>query len=266
MVLLLDGDFLIYSVGFIKDNENSISLDKAIKILDSSISKIQYETGAIEYLFYLTGKTSYRKEQVSTYKENRKDAVKPELYTELREYCIDKWNAEVVEPIEADDAVSIAANKLGYDNVIITSKDKDVLQVPCKVHIPGGYHNDYQCTIHDCRENKLWLEKKKSTKLKGYGKIWLYAQMIIGDTVDNIEGLPSWELERIGKDKLAYSLLNEVNESMWYKKVLGKYIDYYNSVDNPNLGLTKFIDNYNQLKLLTTEKYGFTVGTPYKFK
>ena len=80
--------------------------------------------------------------------------------------------------------------------------------------------------------------------------------MIIGDPVDNVKGLPSWDVDKIGKDKLAYELLHDTKPDTWYKKVLGKYIKYYNTDDNPNGGLIKFMDNYTMLKLLTTDFKG----------
>lgn len=259
MKLLIDGDSLIYAVGFLKDNGRDRSLEDSQSTLYTMFTNIMKESGCDDYLFYLTGKKSYRKEAVSSYKENRVDSPKPLYYKELRQYCVNILKAEIVEDIEADDAVSIAAKVIGYDDVIIYSRDKDVLQVPCKVLIPGNASNDYQYTLYDCRKNKLWLEKKKKkTVLKGYGRVWFYAQMVIGDSVDNVKGLPSWEIERISRDKLAYELLHNTDSSMWYKKVLGKYIDYYNTDTTPNKGLELFMENYLQLKLL--EEYeGFTI-------
>ena len=51
-----------------------------------------------------------------------------------------------------------------------------------------------------------------------------------------------------------------------YKKVLGKYIEYYNTEDEPNKGLEVFIENYEQLKLLTKEQYNFKVNEAVKLQ
>ena len=61
---------------------------------------------------YLTGKTNYRNEEAVTYsyKGNRKDVSKPVHHQAIRDYMLERWDAILVEGIEADDALSIAVS------------------------------------------------------------------------------------------------------------------------------------------------------------
>lgn len=123
---------------------------------------------------YLTGGGNYR-ERVATirpYKGNRDLNHKPLHMGAIRKYLCDVWSARVVHGIEADDAVSIIQS-LEHDDVVVSSIDKDLLQVP-------GIHY-----VH----GKGW---KNISKQEGLQR--LYVQILAGDPTDNIPGC--WKVGR----------------------------------------------------------------------
>lgn len=108
--------------------------------------------------------------------EHRIKDTKPVYYLEMRKYLITKFNATVCEWGEADDNLCI--NTL--PNTVIVSNDKDLLMCP-------AYH--YRLSdnklIRSNDPGTLYLSSD-SKKILGVGFKWFAAQMLLGDTVDNI--------------------------------------------------------------------------------
>ncbi len=175
---------------------------------------------ATEYKMYLTSadRSNYRFQVAKTlpYKGNRK-APKPVHYDAIREYLIKSWQAEVVYGIEADDAMGIEQCRHPVGESVICSIDKDM-------NIIRGMHYNfvtdelYETThfghleLYDLGGNKA----KKS--LKGGGLKWFYAQMLLGDSADNIPGVTM-----VGPVKI-FNLLNPCKtEKELYNTVLEVY-------------------------------------------
>jgi len=72
--------------------------------------------------------------------------------------------------IESDDAISIVAKDLGYENVVIVSSDKDIKQIPCL------HYDPYKGNL---TEEQRW---RKVTKEEG--ERLFYAQVLMGDGTD----------------------------------------------------------------------------------
>lgn len=145
---------------------------------------------------------SYRYALDNNYKQNRKGFEKPVHYKGMREWLVSKHDAKIVAGIEADDALGIHQT----EDTMIVSKDKDVLQIPGYHMIMGG--RDYDggpIIIFVSDPGTLYLEKDKAGKpvLRGFGFKWFCAQMLTGDAVDNIKGIP-----RVGPVK-AYAILKD---------------------------------------------------------
>lgn len=120
---------------------------------------------------YLTGSGNFR-EQVATikeYKGNRDKSHKPEHYDALRQYLIDVWKAEVVEGMEADDAIGIEQFKNTDKSTVIVSIDKDMNQIP-------GYH-------YNPRKQHFYYVTKHAADT------FFWKQMMVGDVTDNIPGI-----------------------------------------------------------------------------
>lgn len=223
MQALIDGDILLYEVGFIcqyKDEETGeiipSSLDDAVQCVDDKIALIQELTWADQKpIVYLTGKDNFREKIATTkeYKGNRV-AAKPFHYNNIKGYLKAKYNAIVVDGMEADDALAIEQTK--RDDTIICSRDKDLRMV-------NGWHFGWECgrqpQFGPLEVDELGaLELDDKGKIRGTGLRFFYSQLITGDTVDNIQGLP-----RCG-DKKAYSTLeNCTTERELYEAVRDLY-------------------------------------------
>jgi DNA polymerase-1 len=168
-VILIDGDMLVYRVGFACDEETE---DVATQTLDNYLSEMVMDLSKhyTSSIVYLTGKGNFRDEVAVTlpYKGNRSDKRVPVHKNLLREFMVSEWNAQVVNGMEADDAIAMKATELDHD-VIICSLDKDFKQIPCRMY-------DYT--------KKMLNAFNKEDAMR-----WLYKQALMGDRVDNIPGI-----------------------------------------------------------------------------
>jgi 5'-3' exonuclease len=168
-VILIDGDMLVYRVGFACDEESE---DVATQTLDNYLSEMVVDLSEhyTSSIVYLTGKGNFRDEVATTqpYKGNRDNKRVPVHKNLLRDYMVTEWNAQVVNGMEADDAIAIKATELDHD-VIICSLDKDFKQIPCRMY-------DYT------KKNLNAFNSDDAMR-------WLYKQALMGDRVDNIPGI-----------------------------------------------------------------------------
>lgn len=198
MKALIDFDVLTYEVGFGVmtgwEGEGPPPFDRAAELLDNKINNILAIVGATSYQGYLTGKNNFREKIAVSrpYKGNRLQE-KPFHYKNLRAYMVGKWNAIIVNGMEADDAMAIeqygdyvssykVANGLLFEDkdaltlsTIICTRDKDLRQVP-------GWHYGWELGNQPSFGPKYISEEE--------GMRFFYKQCLMGDRVDNIEGLP----------------------------------------------------------------------------
>lgn len=179
MRCLIDGDILVYRVAFTTETEE---VELAQWRIDDLIEKILADVEATSFALYLTASndsTAFRRKVYPEYKANRKQQ-KPTHYQALREHLVEKWNAEIVSCIEADDALGINQTK---ESIIVSiDKDLDMIQ---------GWHYNF------VKEQKYFVFEDQAI----YN---FYRQCLTGDTADNIKGV-----QRIGQKK-AEKLLGEV--------------------------------------------------------
>lgn len=193
MLALLDGDIFCYRVGFATEEEpEAIALHRIKEMIETCIE----EVGADEYRVFLTGKDNFRYQVYPEYKANRVDKPKPIHLKALREYLVKELNAEVVDGMEADDAMSINQD----DQSVICSIDKDLLQVE-------GRHYNF-----------VKKEFQIIGELEGLRNF--YTQFLTGDKADNIIGI-----EGIGPVKAGRALAGYNNEQDMFDKVRGMYND-----------------------------------------
>lgn len=103
---------------------------------------------------------------------------KPVYYAEIRKYLIKKFGALVCRWGEADDWLGVHRS----ENTIIASADKDLLMIP-------AWHWRLQSSTGMKVTDPGVLELKETGSgkdLKGFGFKWFCAQMLLGDTIDNI--------------------------------------------------------------------------------
>jgi DNA polymerase-1 len=181
----IDADSLVYAAGFSTDGQ---PVENCLHLLNRSVQSIIDAAGAEYYIVYLTGKRNFRDTVVTDYKANR-TSRRPEHYAAAREYLQEYWGAVVTDGIEADDAVAIAQT----EDSVICSIDKDLLQVP-------GWHYSWK--------NKLGVRHVSEEQ----GLRWFYKQMLMGDRVDNIKGLPKCTEELVQKYSLTRYALRGVGD------------------------------------------------------
>lgn len=176
MIALIDGDIILYRIGYTTENESEdIARVRADDLLDS----ILLETGAKEFEVWLSDKTEngFRYELYPQYKANRTQP-RPKHYEAIKEFLVTEWGARIAVGMEADDALGIAQNSNSHNGLfqpqldpkrsVICSIDKDLLQ------IPGQHYN--------------FVRKEWSLINRWEGLQWFYKQILIGDTVDNVQG------------------------------------------------------------------------------
>jgi len=256
MIALFDLDSLVYDALYkivsIQDMRSLISnmgkkkarqevIELTYNRMEQMIMQVLQEvenctTDIDETIYYLTYNISPIRNTIDPfYKKNRK---KNKWANRLRNYIIQEPNFEVKYDFEweADDLIYDKAKALrqrGEDFVVI-SKDKDLKQ------IEGLFFDYYK---EDTGEIDDWFKKIK--KYRGLSVIskeqadYLVAkQMLMGDSVDNIKGIP-----KIGEVKASKFL---DNRKWLLRAVYEQYKTYYK---NPLLAKIEFKKTYGLVKL-----------------
>lgn len=216
---LIDVDILIYSVGYMS-NEPDYPSYSAFNCLKGMIDSIIVNSKSTEFQLYLTSldKTNFRYDlaKQAPYKGTR-SKEKPQYYNALREYILDEFNnTTLVYNQEADDQIGIDQHTGRYGHSIICSLDKDLDM------IPGQHYNWKKNKIYETSDPGYLILDKGRKKLLGGGYKWFYAQLLLGDTSDNIPGLAGFGPVRVGE--LLDSAKTEVD---CLKVVATQYRDKY---------------------------------------
>ena len=193
---LIDADSLCYAIGF---SSNDAEEPFAIARLEETMTELCMELDCDDYKGFLTGKGNFRDIVAVTapYKGQR-ISEKPVHLQALRCHLVTSWGFEVVQGIEADDAVGIAAYAVPEEESIMVHIDKDLNQF-------RGWHYNYR-------------KKEKYFVTEFEGLTAFYTQILTGDRIDNIIGLKG-----IGPVKAKRILEECTNENELYQAVLKAY-------------------------------------------
>lgn len=134
------------------------------------------------------------------YKGSRKDLLKPIHLQAVTDYLAETFKPKVVTGIEADDAVVMRA--FGDPNAVIVGVDKDYRGQPVKFFDVNN--PDEKIIEGDCFGELEYISSKK--KVKGKGRIFLYWQMLAGDTSDEYKA--NCKSTKKYGDKKAYDALS----------------------------------------------------------
>jgi 5'-3' exonuclease len=235
---LVDADVLRYEVGSVGEGtpeEGPRSFDYVMEVLDGKIRDICEAVQATEPpTLYLTGKGNFREEVAETkpYKGNR-PSEKPFHFDNLTAYMFNQYDTIEVQGMEADDAMCIRQQEnLAWRSdgaeeytlwkeeckTIICTRDKDLRQVQ-------GWHYGWECgaqreygPVFVTDPGFLLLDtSKKPPKLTGAGEVFFWAQMLTGDSVDNIPGCKG-----VGPVK-AYDVLTQTPPEHYQDAVMDMY-------------------------------------------
>lgn len=219
---LIDADLLVHELGWSSEfldketGENILfNFDRVVDLLDERINIICQEVGYTKppILFFtnskfLTHQENKRKklvgEPLKGYVPNFREAiavtkpykgtrlnVKPFHFYNILSYLCSEYETIISQDgLEADDELGIfQTGRRENNDTIICSRDKDLRMVP-------GYHYSWECGKQraigpEYTDEIGWLEWKPNGKLHvGYGSFFFHYQMLTGDAVDNIPGLP----------------------------------------------------------------------------
>ena len=169
MKALIDADIVAYRVACTLQDDDA--KDFAYARTEDLVDNILVSTEVSEYNLYLTGKNNFRYSIYPEYKAQR-PKEKPFWLEPIRQYLIATFNAEVIDGMEADDALGLNQT----DDTIICSIDKDLLMIP-------GKHFNFV--------KNEFCEVNEFEGLKHF-----YKQCLMGDRSDNIKGI-----ENIGTKK-----------------------------------------------------------------
>lgn len=174
----------------------------ALRLAKNQLANIKNSTKADELRVFLTGGSTdpianpnFRIETatVMPYKGNRTQA-KPLHWQAIRDYLVQWHCAEITDGYEADDALGINQT----EDTCIATIDKDLDM------IPGAHYN--------------WNKVKYYHVTEAEALRFFYIQLLTGDSVDNIPGLPG-----IGAKKAAAHLAKCVTEEDYFWRALCLY-------------------------------------------
>ena len=187
---LVDADYAPYAYG------NMTDLDAIIKPQEWLLN-LQTQLGPADSILCLSGGNNFRYKvaTLKEYKATRKTKEKPTYYDNIRELLQSKGNCLTINGAEADDLITILYNtyKDKYD-VWIISDDKDFNRIKCK-----QYRHTSNVTLDVTDEIVIRSTAKTNPKTdlieyashyEYYGEFAFYYQMLIGDSADNIPGIP----------------------------------------------------------------------------
>ena len=193
--ILLDGDWIVYmscmAVEYGLEEHVEPRFEDVLKVFDYKLKEIQkyVETDKPPILYY-TGKNNYRIKLATSkpYKGNRKQE-KPFHYNNLKNYLELNYETLTVDTVEADDLMAMNQS----DKTIIVTVDKDLRQVNGWHFSPEGHNYPSFGPTYVTDDNSYieWKNPDKKAKgVVGTGWRFFYYQLLIGDSTDNIPGLP----------------------------------------------------------------------------
>lgn len=253
-VLIIDSDILVYSVIFAcADEEEWWKVQwTAKKVMENlcALSKCSH------YVGYLTdSKSNFRLPRATTwpYKGEREtNKEKPAWYQEVREFYQEHYGFQVMYGIEADDALTIAAEHYASKGIPVAcaTKDKDLKQYPWDVFVDMNTDTVYSISPEDSHRN-------------------FWKQMLLGDVaVDNIPGLS--HAAKYGTTVEFNKLVRGNSEMLVGKAKAEKLLDLWDPEDYPKNVYEMYVDWYGddlgntQAVIDTCDTQGITFGE-YRF-
>ncbi len=178
LIGLIDGDILMYRICFSIDPDADLNTIKAF--IDEYIKNLFNKMKITHYIGILgfNGGDNPRYLIYPEYKRGR-PADKPPHWKKVMNYLITKWKFVPVSGVETDDVLALCASVHKMFDTIICSSDKDLKQIP-------GLH--YRLGLN--RKGVVIKEDKRIGIGIKEAMLSFYTQMLVGDSVDNIKGIP----------------------------------------------------------------------------
>ena len=193
-ILLLDADFLIY-----KAAAKAAKLDTAIRRFYTMVLEHMFLTGCKTARIFITPSTCakcrrYSYPTVQVYQDQRKKRQELPLKAPLKqhilmnplEYQEQGITVGASDWFEADDLIIMQSYELGKD-CIVCSGDKDM-----RLTLSPWYDLERAKTVEiDNPYGYLYWNPDASSgaRLKGHGRAFFWAQMLMGDSADHVKGI-----------------------------------------------------------------------------
>lgn len=179
--LYIDGDMLVYRVGYasehtgnfidgtsFKDPDFALAKRLAVSLLSKWCSQFGVDYSPENYTVVTSCSENWRFDIFPAYKANRKVLTKPLCYDKMRKWLASLPNAEVTVNEEADDW--LARRAVLDPNAVVITADKDFYNVPGKVF------NISSERLYHPTESQAFC--------------FLFFQALVGDRVDGYFGVP----------------------------------------------------------------------------
>jgi len=224
--LVLDGDGLVYEAC-----ATAAKLETAVRRFKTKVFELMYLTKCGTARVHLTSKDCWKNGRAfvhssKPYQANRKGKAKPPLLEATREAVaqdgvfLEHEGVTIIlnRLVEADDAMMQDAYSV--PDAVVYSPDKDLRIVPCPWYDPKTGQLD---KIKDRYGYIDYYLGNTTPKVIGHGTAFFWAQMLMGDTADNVQGIRRWYGKLCGPAK-AYDVLHECKtESEAANTVLDAY-------------------------------------------
>ena len=248
---LIDGDQMMHVIGATTEEE---PLAFALGTVKKSLEKILKATEAEGHEIWIGGKGNFR-DSVSvsrTYKGTR-TPHRPRHFDEIKRYLVEYQGAQKAHGMEADDMLSARLYSNQEDHVVCT-QDKDLLNTP-------GWHFNPRFP----EQGVFHINEEEA-----HEHFWY--QMLTGDSVDNIPGLPAltkegfkrYSLPKRGSlgcgDKRALEIVMQAHDLP--KEVWALYQEYHTQEGVPGMALEYFQE---QGELLWMAREITPAGHPVRF-
>lgn len=222
-ICIIDADSIIFKISYSIKNDESWDLVK--KMCDEYLLNIFNHCNSTHYLICLTAGQDFRKSKYSSYKSTRKKVEHPKYFDKIKDYLVTEYKAFFTySKYEAEDLALIARNQyiLKYPDGehIIAFIDKDLRQYP------GRMFNYNKNEFEDISDEQA--------------KINFWSQMITGDNVDSIPGIPG------AGPAACKKLFNDISIINLPLIVFNQYISHFGE----HFGIEEFYKNYTLLRLI----------------
>lgn len=237
MTPLIDGDIILYEVGFAAeagwrylhqsmgytdgDYPPLPPFEFVEQTLENRIESICREVESTEQpRIYFTGKGNFRESIATTQKYKERAGNKPFHYYNIKAHLYGTRDCYQVDGLEADDLIAIQLMEHPGETICCT-RDKDLRAVP-------GWHYGWELG-NQPSFGPILVEgfgairlSDKRDKIVGWGEKFFYAQMLTGDPVDTIPGIP--KMGAVGAFKILEHALTSEDA---FKAVVGAYKKAY---------------------------------------
>lgn len=220
MIVIIDADALLYQ----SSKEDAVS---SILEINDRIQSIQDATKADSFILVLSGDSYFRKSISPLYKSKRKPSDLKYLKT-LKSYLQENYKVLKIDGLEADDVVGYCQKEIStklQSESIIASTDKDVLKT-----IPGKHWDYYHAEFVETSE-------KEAVE-------FLLMQWIMGDTTDNIVGVPGKGIKAAEKAIVDKDLKTSIHT------ILDMYVEKF----GVRKGIEEFYINFKMVYILKSQQ------------